>query len=378
MKRCIGVIHSGYSPETYDTLCKTRPDYMLPFGGRYRIVDFILSGLSNNISNVVLYAGNNMRSTLDHVGNGKNWELNRKRGGLMILPPSYERGMDLPNEMITYYSSLRFYEDRRESVIYVANPMVLAKIDIEDAFTTFIEEDLDVMFVYKKQYDPEGNFIQHGKSIVHDKLIVNDKGELVNVGINLGTEDEFNLYLGKMFIKKDLFIQIVKQSVERGGATTLLEAVLHEKDRLKIGTYEFEHHVEAIRDTKSYYEANMNLLDREVYNSMFYEGGMILTKSKDEPSTLYKSGSKTINSLVANGCVIEGQLESSVVFRDVHVGKNAIIKNSLLLQGARVEEDAIVVNSIVDKFGVIQQGAVIVGSPIKPYVVEKLQVIKRS
>lgn len=373
MKKCIGIINSGYSPETYNTLCKTRPDYMLPFGGRYRVVDFLLSNLSNNsILKVVLYAGNNIRSTLDHIGNGKNWELNRRRNGLMIMPPSYLSGKDIPNELMTYFSSMHYYENASEEDIYVANPMILAKIDVEDAYNQFLEEDLDVLLIYKRQYDPEGNYINDGK------LILNDDGKLINVGINLGTEDEFNLYLEKMFIKKKVFIDVVKDAIEKGNANTLMQAILHNKSQLKIGTYAFQHHVEVIRDTKSYYEANLHLLDREIYDSMFYKGGMILTKSKDEPSTLYKSASKVMNSLVANGCEIEGQVENSVIFRDVHIGKNSIVKNSLVLEGARIEEEAIIVNSIIDKFGVIQKGAAIVGSPINPYVVDKSQVIKRG
>lgn len=104
---------------------------------------------------------------------------------------------------------------------------------------------------------------------------------------------------------------------------------------------------------------------------------MVYTKSKDEPSTLYRDGSRVSNSLVANGCIIEGQVENSIIFRGVHVGKNAIVKNSILIQKTKIEEDAVVVNTISDKYAVVKKGVSLVGSIDNPFVIEKSQIIER-
>ena len=143
------------------------------------------------------------------------------------------------------------------------------------------------------------------------------------------------------------------------------------KDRYKINTYEFKGHVDYIRDIKTYYEANFNLLKKDLSMELFFEGGTIYTKTKDEPSTLYKETANVQNSLIANGCVIEGNVDSSIIFRGVKIGKNAIVKNSILMQKSVVEDGAIIVNSILDKQAKVRKGASIAGSPLMPYVVEK-------
>ncbi|MDO5689518.1 MAG: glucose-1-phosphate adenylyltransferase subunit GlgD [Tissierellia bacterium] len=373
MEKCIGVINSGVTTEIFDTLCKTRPTYMLPFAGRYRLIDFALSNMSNhNVSNVVVYGGKNLRSTLDHLGNGQSWELNRRRNGLFVFPPIYHSDMIVPTDIANYYNTLTFYEHSTQKNMFIDNPMTVVKMDLQDAFEKFIEEDLDVMLFYKTQKDPDGYYLNTSK------IILNEQGKLLNIGMNLGTENEFNLYLGKMLIKKDLFITLVKEAVEKGNAHNLRQAIINNKHILKIGTYHLDGHVEVIRDTRTYYQANMNLLNPDIYHELFFGRNMIYTKSKDEPPTTYKSTSKVNNSLIANGCIIEGHVENSIVFRGVKIGKDSIVRNSIIIQKSSIGSDAIVVNVITDKYASIGDGVTVVGNPLQPYVVGKSQVIVKG
>lgn len=372
MKNCIGIVKSpDLLANNYSILTKNRPDYMLPYGGRYRVVDFTLSNLSEHgIEKVLVYAGLNIRSTLDHIASGKNWGLDRRVDGLMINPPGYDRFGNTESQLMTLYNSLRFFKDARQEYVYLTNPMVITRIDITKAYKEFIDNDYDVMFLYRSQKDLEGDFINARN------LIMDEDGELKNVGLHLGTEDVFNMFVENMFIKKDVFIDVVTKGIERGNATTLIDAIFSEPN-LKLGTLEIFRHVEYIRDLISFYKSNLNLLNYGIYADLMLAGEGIRTKTKDEPSSLYLEDNKASNSIVANGCIINGEVENSVVFRGAKIGKGAIIKNSIIFQKAVIEENAVVINAVVDKNAVIKEGVFVQGSSNNPYVVEKNMVVEK-
>ncbi|MDO5026617.1 MAG: glucose-1-phosphate adenylyltransferase subunit GlgD [Tissierellia bacterium] len=373
MNKCIGIIKSGkYLQTDYSSLTKTRPDYMLPFGGRYRTVDFTLSNFSkHNLSKVLVFAGANIRSTLDHIGNGKNWGLDKRHDGLMINPPSYVNHGDSTSEIQTYFNSLTFFEDANHEYIYISDPMVISRIDITKAYREFIDNDYDVMFLYRKQKDTDYEYLNARK------LVFDEGNKPTNIGINLGTENIFNMYIEKMFIKKEVFMNLVKESIEKGDADNLLKAIFNNKHRLNLGSLEVFRHVEYIRDLNSYFKANLNLLNPGIYADLLLTGEGIRTKSKDEPSTLYVEGNKVTNSLVANGCIIKGEVENSILFRGVKIGKNAIIKNSLIFQKAVIEDNAVIINAIVDKNCTVKEGVFVQGTSNNPHVVEKNMVVKK-
>lgn len=373
MNNCIGIIKSIISQDNnYSSLLKTRPDYMLPFGARYRVVDFTLSNFSeHDLNKVLMYAGRNIRSTLDHVGNGRNWGLDRRTDGLMINPPSYAGQSDEASEIKTYFDSLKFFEDASQEYIYIANPMIISRINISEAYEEFLSNEYDVMFLYRKQNDNDYEYLNARK------LVFDESGNPINIGTNLGTESVFNMYIENMFIKKDLFMKLVKESVEKGDANTLVRAIFNNKRNIRIGSLELFRHVEYIRDLVSFYRSNLNLLDPGIYADLLLTGEGIRTKSKDEPSSMYIEGNKTCNSLIANGCIIKGEVENSILFRGACIGKDAIVKNSIIFQKAEIEDGAVVINAIIDKNSVIKEGVFVQGAANNPYVVEKNMVVEK-
>ena len=374
MDRCIGIINGGQNGESFGGLCQHRQSYMLPFGGRYRLVDFTISNMVNHgIKSVAIYTGEKMRSTMDHIGNGHPWDLNRRFNGLFLFPPIFDNDYGLKRgDVHQFHSTEPFYKHAKEKYVLVCNPKIIGKINLEEAFEHFLETDADFTLFYKSQKDPEGDFIYN------DNLILDDEGGLESIGLNLGTEPEFNLFLEMAFIKKEVFLNIIRESIEGGNIKSLRDGMLKNKDKYKINTYEFKGHVEDIRDLKSYYDANMNLLDEKIANELFYERGLILTKSKDEPSTAYIGDSNVKNSIIANGCIIEGDVQNSILFRGVKIGKGAIVKNSIVMQKSEIQDNAIVVNTVLDKYTCVEDGARIAGSTSLPYVVKKNHNIKRE
>lgn len=374
MDNCLGIILNSNIENNFGSLCQNRPVYMLPYAGRYRLVDFTISNMVNhNIKTIAVYTGDKIRSTMDHLGDGKPWELNRRFTGLFLFPPSHD---DNPqgkiDEVSQIHSTEPFFDNMKEEYVFLAHPNVIAKVDLDEVFNKFVETDADITLVYKQQIDPKGEYINF------DKLHLNKAGELINIGLNLGTENTFNQYLGMGFIKKTVLMSLVKVAVEKGNANLLKEAMLLQKHKLKINTYEYKGYVQTIRNLETYYKSSMDLLHSEIYKNLFFKDGLVYTKAKDEPPTIYRDNCRVENSLIANGCVIEGIVEDSIIFRGVKVGKGALVKNSILMQKSEVGEGAVVVNTIMDKYSEIEADVNVAGSPIIPYVLEKRGSIGRD
>ena len=374
MEKCLGVISGANIENNFGALCVHRPVYMLPYAGRYRLIDFSISNMVNNgIKTVAVYTGEKVRSTMDHLGDGKAWDLNRRFNGLFIFPPlSHDFPGSKTGDIAQYYTTREFFEQAKENYVFINHPNILAKVDLNEAFKYFRETDADITLIYKKQEDPLGEYIYT------DKLIVDEDGMVVNIGTNLGMDKTFNMYLKMGFIKKEIFLNMVMQAIEQGRSDSLIDQILKNLHKYKVNTYQFHGHVENIRDIKSFYDANMNLLKKDVAAEVFYRDGTVFTKTKDEPSTLYTEDSNVQNSLVANGCVIEGSVENSIICRGVKIGKGAIVKNSIVMQKSEIRDDAAVVNSIMDKGSIVGEGVRIAGSMLMPFIVEKKQVLRKD
>lgn len=363
------VYSSEFNPADYGELCKVRRDYMLPFAGRYRIIDFTLSNLTNyDISNVILYAGNKMRSTLDHIGDGRSWELNRRRGGLTINPPNYD--ITNPTEIETYFDTIRAFESSSAEYVFITNPMYINKVDIGDAKERLKSENKDALIFTKKTYDKDGFFLN--RKIINS----NENGKPTSAGLNLGTSEEFDLFSGSILIKRDLFIRILRYAEEKNSISGLLTAIFDFPEELDIDFYRIDNQLEIIMDAYSFFNANIKLLDREYFNNLFYKDGLVYTKSKDEPSTSYTKDSNVTNSLVANGAIIEGDVENSIIFRGVYVKKGVVIKNSVIFQDSVIGEESILNFVIAEKGTQIGKNIKLFGNRSHPYVSSKNEILE--
>ena len=372
LDKCFGIISLKKNGEDFGVLSKPRPAYMLPFGGRYRLVDFMLSNMVNHgIDTVAVYTGKKVRSAMDHIGDGKPWELNRRISGLHIFPPQHYGSTLNEGDINQYYLTDDFFQEIKEENVYMITSNVLAKVDLSEAYKQFLESEADVLLTYTKvKNDP--------KYLNSEEVIFDDNGNFTNLGINLGSHKEINLYLGGVFMKKTVLRQLVREAKEVGEVRYLRSAFLKNKDNFKVVTYKHSGHIEDIKDTENYYKANMNLLHGKVSKEVFFKGGAVYTQSKDEPPTLYTDDSNVENSLIANGCVIEGTVKNSIIFRGVKVKKGAIIKDSIIMQKSTIEEDAYIVKSVLDKRVLVEAGVTIVGTKTNPYTVEKMTTVRKE
>lgn len=373
MERCLGIISYSKTEKSFGLLCNNRPPFMLPFGGRYRIVDFALSNMVNhNIRTVAVYTGEKVRSIMDHLGNGKPWELNRRINGLFIFPPQSDDDRNRVGDVYQYHKTEDFFLRSKEDYVYIVNSNIIGKINLTEVFDYFRRTDSDITLIYK---DTSCN---KGVHLGTYNLVLDSNGDFKNIGINLGTKNQFNMFLDTGFVKKKIFLDIIRRAMEYGEDIDFRQALLRYKEDYRISTYPFQGHIENIRDIKSYYNSNMNLLDRRIFQEMFFQGGPIYTKSKDEPPALYSNEAKAEHSLIGNGCIIKGNIENSILFRGVKIGRNTTIKNSIIMQKSEIMGDALLVDTILDKYVTIEEGVNLVGSKTLPYIVEKNAIEKRE
>lgn len=375
MKNCLGIINLSESDSEMGTLCQHRPTAMLPFAGRYRLIDFVLSNMVNGgITGIGVYTGNKARSVMDHLGSGGPWDLDRKINGLFMFTPTYSQSNlhQRPGDMALFDQNNAFIEYAKQEHLFFSKSYMVANIDLNEAYQSFVASDADVTIVYKKVHDPQNVYLGL------DKIHLDENGGFENIGTNLGMEDTFNLSMEMYFIKKSVYFEIFNEAIEKGNASYLKQAVLGSLKKLKVTTFEFKGELFCINNIKNYFHANMATLKPDIANDLFFKNGLIFTKVKDEPSTFYKANANVKNSFVANGCQIDGYVENSIVFRGVNVEKGCIIRNSILMQKVEVEENSHLNYVILDKRAYVHKGVTLIGDPSSPFVSAKKYEIKKE
>ena len=368
MANAFGIIFSNIHDDALPQLTRNRTLGAVPLGGRYRLIDFILSNMVNSgISSVGVIARNNYHSLVNHLGSGKEWDLSRKFGGLTIFPPYSTAGTGLYHGRLEALKTVLSYIVRaREEYAVLADSNLILNIDLEKVLAFHEENDADITCVYQNVDLKEKNAKDR---VLYD---VNADGRisavLVDPRISTGT---VNNSLGIWVMKKDLLVRIIDDA-QAAGKGSLERDVLgkHCKD-WKILGYGFDGFVEQIRSIPGYYRAGMALLKAEVRKELFPRERPIYTKIHDECPVYYAPEAKASGSLIANGCRIEGTVENSILGRGVYVAKGAVVRNSLLMQGVSVSAGATVDCAIIDKNAYIAPDRNLSGAPTYPIVIEK-------
>ena len=363
-----GVIFANAEDNMLKKLTSNRSMASVPFGARYRIVDFALSNLVNaGVSSVGIITKENYRSLMDHVGNGVAWDLDRKNGGLYILPPYSSRDVRKYTDTVdALYGAMDYLNRCGSEYIALCDSYALANIDIKAAVKAHIAKEADITVVYHKGTLPEAS----GKKTV---LTLADDGRITKMAQSVVTEAAYSM--GVSIIKRDLFIKIIKDAYDE-------EIKNYEKDVLpkalaSLKVYGFEHKgfVAVLDNTHTYYQASMALLDKEVRKDLFNKERPILTKTRDDMPTRYGIEADVKNSLIGDGCIIEGTVKNSILFRGVKVAKGAVVENCILMQETVVENDAVLDNVIADKNSVISEKMVLKGTTEHHCFVRKSQIV---
>ncbi len=368
-------------PNSYDALVpelvSVRLMASIPFASRYRVIDFILSSMTHSgIDNISVVVNKNYHSLMDHLGSGREWDLIRKNGGLRIFPPFAEKEVGGPyvGRASALASLLDFLRDQKEEYVIMSDTNVVVNFDFSAMLQAHIDSGADMTIAYNEQEIPEEllNYPTNDK-IFYYTFDVED-GRLKKVYINPKTDGVQKLSMNIFVVRRELLIDIVNDAYIQGRSFFMRDVIMPQLGKLNVQAYKYTDYVARISGMKSYFEENMKLLDDYNLDALF-SSAPIYTKIRGDNPTHYKDGAKVQNVMMADGCVIEGEVENSVIFRGVKVGKGATVKNCILMQDTVVEAGANVEYLITDKNVTITAGKEMKGTDTFPVYIEKFKVV---
>lgn len=367
MGNVLGLVFANMHDTTLGDMTKNRTMGSVMFGGRYRLIDFPLSNMVNSgISEVGVITKSNYQSLLDHLGSAREWDLARKKGGLYILPPFGNVESTLYRGRIeALYGAMSFIKHSRAKYVILSDCDVVTNIDYKPIVAAHIESGADITAVaHTGVYSSEDIKTSTVFNVDADKNVTS---VLINPDISGTCTTSLNVFVMSM----DFLIETVNDAMARGNVS-FERNILQEKCReLKIKIYEYDNYFSKLNSPESYFKSNMALLEPENARKLFVPKRSIYTKVSDNAPVKNDLDSKVSNSLIADGCIIEGEVENSVLFRGVKVGKGAKVKNCILMQGTVVGDNAELNYLITDKNVSICENHILTSSPQYPMYVGK-------
>ena len=367
MGNVLGLVFANMHDTTLGDMTKNRTMGSVMFGGRYRLIDFPLSNMVNSgISEVGVITKSNYQSLLDHLGSAREWDLARKKGGLYILPPFGNVESTLYRGRIeALYGAMSFIKHSRAKYVILSDCDVVTNIDYKPIVAAHIESGADITAVaHTGVYSSDDIKTSTVFNVDADKNVTS---VLINPDISGTCTTSLNVFVMSM----DFLIETVNDAMARGNVS-FERNILQEKCReLKIKIYEYDNYFSKLNSPESYFKSNMALLEPENARKLFVPKRSIYTKVSDNAPVKYDLDSKVSNSLIADGCIIEGEVENSVLFRGVKVGKGAKVKNCILMQGTVVGDNVELSYLITDKNVSICENHILTSSPQYPMYVGK-------
>lgn len=333
MSNVLGLIFANMHDMTVNDLTKNRAMASVPFGARYRLIDFPLSNMVNSgISNVGVVTKANYQSLLDHIASGDEWDLSRKTGGLHFLSPysNFGNGGQYRGRLEALSGAKRFIQNSLADYVLMSDCDCVANLDYKKIVDFHEEQGADMTVVYKRDtYTAE-------ELKTRTILKLNDKGEVYDVLIRPELDGEFDTSMNIFVISKEFLLKIINESESRNLYSFEVDVLQHRLHEFKVNGYLFDGYCAQIDSIQSYYRANMEIMKKEVRAELFNSDDPIYTKVRDSAPAKYGIDASVKSSLIADGCIVEGTVENSVLFRGVKVGKGSVVKNCILMQDTEV------------------------------------------
>lgn len=364
MASTVGVIFSSINDEQVPELTKVRSKGSIPYGGRYRIVDFALSNMVNSgITTVGMITKNNYQSLMDHLGSGKEWDLARKEGGLILLPPySDESEVLYKNRLGALKGATAFLKKCKEEFVVIADSDAIYKLDYSKVIAQHVETNSDFTMVYHKHKCGECN-----SYMMFD---VDKSGRINAIDVNEKATGVKKHYINVFVARTSFLLNVLQTAVSRGFTSFSKDILIPGLKTYKIYGYEFDGYYCNIDSLKSYFKANMDLLNKDVREEIFGARD-VYTKVNDAPPAKFTDTAKVKNSLVHDGCLIEGTVENCILFRGVKVGKGTTLKNCIIMSENVIGDNCNLSYVVSDKDTSISNGRTLAGCEQQPYFINK-------
>lgn len=357
--------------DTYDSketklseLAGKRTLASIPFGARYRLVDFMLSSLVGaNVHNIGIITKSKYGSLMDHLGWGKDWDLDRKNGGLKILTPFATTDFSYNDNQFEILKSVHGYIDSMlPEYCVIASADMVANINFNEMFKEHIESGADLSVLCTKGVPADSD----------TELTLDDSGKVTRAIIHT-TPNSDETYIAKdiFIMEKSLLYALIDHGVSYGWRTFKKDVIAKKFEELNIHAYRHCGYLKIMEDLEGYLSANLDMLNKDIRREIFASHQPILTRTKDSVPTKYGDNASVKNCYVADGCVIDGEVTNSIIFRNVKIATGAKISNSVVMQNSVIEAGASLDYVIVDKNATITAEQEIKGTKTLPVVVNK-------
>ncbi|MHC1786655.1 MAG: glucose-1-phosphate adenylyltransferase subunit GlgD [Christensenellales bacterium] len=370
MKRdIVGLIYTGERIDELRELTRVRAVAALPMLGRYRMIDFLLSSMiHSDIENIGIIMQKNYHSLMDHLGSGREWDLHGKRSGMTILPPymSHDNIGVYEGLLDALRSNISFLRKSKERYIAVTDSYVMYAVGFDQMLESHLAMGADLTLLYTKERGARRN----GKGRYLD---VADDGTVYQMECDPTIPHYGNTYIGAFIARRELLIDLVDRAVSSGFhhfSRELLMQMLRDK-MYKVCGYECPGRVWLLDSVESYFDANMEFLNTQVREKYFSSDRPVWTKLRDEMPARYAPGADVGNSLVADGCIIEGKVENAILFRGVTVKPGAVVKNCIVMQDSIIYQKAELEHCILDKQVTVREGTRMIAPAGHPIVIAK-------
>ncbi len=362
----MSILYASGSESKLNELTLHRTTASMPFGGRYRLIDFTLSNLVNSgITTIGIITRSNYSSLMDHIRMGRDWDLNRKNSGIAVFPPlvlNTSREV-YKGKIEALHTVLNYIRRAKEDYVVISNCNVTANIDFIDIYNKHIENDADITIVCKE-----------GRTTTSRRMVINKDTNNIIRDMYISessSSDEKLISMNTYLLKKDFLIELIENAYARGYLDFEKDILFKITQQNRLYAYVLDGYAAIIDDVKTYYSESMKLLNHDIRKQLFNTTSKIYTKVKDSVPTIYQQKAAIKNSLIADGCIINGIVENSILFRNVKIEEGATVRNSIVMEYGTVQKDASLQYAITDKEVTISENRNISGFITYPIVIVK-------
>ena len=371
MYKAFGIVNSSSKNIRVEGLEDYRPIGAFSFLGRYRVVDFPISNLSNSgIDRIQVYVQEKPRTLVAHIGTGRHYNINSKSGKLQILFSDTAKRNDIYNTDISaYYENLECIEAMHHEYVVITPDYMVYSADFSTLIEQHIDSGADITLLYHSVDNAKEAYLNC------NILNLNKQKGVLSIEPNHGNAKSRNIFMDTYIMKKDLLVDLIKKARATSSAFTLTDIINELHNDLDVRGISHRGFFASITDFQSYYDANMDLINIKTAQTLFDSEWPIYTRTNDSCPTHYYDTAEIRNSVVSNGCQVEGTIENSILGRGCIIHKGAVIKNSVILAGAEIGEGVHVENQVVDKQTKILHVKEVVSEPAFPGYIKRGDVI---
>ncbi len=365
--KAIGMILAGGSNQRMRELSQSRAICAMPIGGSYRSIDFTLSSMANSrIQKVAVFTQYHARSLNEHLNSSKWWDFGRKQGGLYVFAPSVTEGSGnwYRGTADAIYQNLGFLRDSHEPYVIISSGDCIYKMDFDRLLEYHIEKKADITVVCRDM-EPEVRIERFGT------VRMNEEGRIEEFEEKPVEAKTRTISCGIYVVRRRQLIELIERCVEEDRYDFVRDILIRYKDVKRVYGYKIRDYWRNIASVEDYYGANMDFLKPDVRSYFFHQYPEIYSRVDDLPPAKYNEGARVTNSLVSGGCIVNGTVENSVLFKKSYVGNGCIIRNSILLNDVYIGDNARIENCIVESRSTVRADSEFLGGEEIRIVVER-------